>query len=104
MSIKSRFYKALGLKPRRLEPIVKNDPGRDPDELVEIAAVTREALYKPAQPAEPGRPLIGISTDDIDPRTGRLYPDYMERRAEREAKREARPAELCTIDWDISPK
>jgi hypothetical protein len=104
MSIKDRFLKALGIAPKLLKPIVKDEATTDPGDRVEIAARTREVLYKPAETAPPGRPFVGITTDDIDPRTGRLYPDYMERRAEREAKRQPQPAELCTIDWDISPK
>lgn len=105
MSIKDRFFKALGLTPRRLEPVVKNDPGRDPGELAAVAARTEEALRQPAPQGQPSRPLSGITTDDVDSRTGRLYPDYLEAREKRKAERRARAesAPAAIIEHDIKP-
>lgn len=106
MSItKAKFFEALGLWPKRPEPIVKNDPGRDPGELAEAAARTMEALRQPAPQAQPGRPLVGLTTDDVDSRTGRLYPDYLEAREKRETERRARAesAPAAIIDHDIKP-
>lgn len=93
-----KFFKALGLKPRRLEPIV--EVGQDP----EARAKTQAALPAAAVTFEPGRPLVGITTDDLDMRTGHVYANYLERRAEREAARQPQPAELNVINWDIRPR
>lgn len=95
-----KFFRALGLKPKRLEPIV--EVGQDPEAL----AKTQEALPASGMVLEPGRELHGITTDDVDPRTGRIFPDFLARRNEREAKRKAQAesAPASIVNWNISPK
>lgn len=101
MNIKDRFLEALGIKPRIPKAIVKNDAGQDPGELAEAAAKTREALDQPAQPASMPKPVNGITTDDLE--DFRLRPDYIERRAAREAENQTKPQEFYVLR-DISPR
>lgn len=107
MNIRDRFFRALGLEPRRPEPVVKNEPGTDPDDVAAAAGRTGKALREPDPPLEPSRELRGgMTTDDIDRDTGRPYPDYLTRRVEREAARHAAAegAPASIVSWDISPK
>lgn len=100
MNLKDLFFAALGRKPTRLKPIIEVD--HDP----EARAKTEEALPRAPLAIEPGQALVGLTTDDIDARTGRPYVDYRRRRARREDARKAgaEAAELCPLDWDISPR
>ncbi len=80
-------------------------PGRILGELTSLAARTQEALRQPVPPAQPGLPLVGFTTDDLN--NGVLRKDYLERRARRESDRRARAqagAELNVLDFDIKPR
>jgi hypothetical protein len=54
----------------------------------------------PAETYGPGPRLTGITSDDIDKDTGRIYPDYMARRATRAASEAGR---TCAIG-DVRPE
>jgi len=49
--------------------------------------------------------LRSVSTDDIDPATRRVFPDYLERRRKRERERRADSESSCvaTLGRDVRP-
>jgi hypothetical protein len=102
MNIKDMVLTVLGLEPRRPEPIIQGQTHTDPADRLELAARTEGALRQPTPPAQPGRPLRGIATDDLE--DYRLRADYLERRAAREAERQPKAQELYVIERDISPR
>ena len=56
------------------------------DELRDLAELSKRYFREPVQFTAEGREILrGIALEDVDPATGSYYPDYLERRAKREA-------------------
>jgi len=70
-----------------------------------LAQLTRMLTRDPVELEPPGPELRILLTDDIDPRTGKAYPDYMERRKRRREEEEAGKRDRCfgTVDHDVYP-
>jgi hypothetical protein len=100
VSIKEKFFHALGLKPKVHIPAASVTRPANLDDLQALAPASHEST-KPAPPTvEPGTPLRGISTDDLDPTTWRLRDDYEARRLRRAEP--PGPAELEVLP-DVFP-
>ncbi len=71
----------------RIVPLMANFIGkriwhvREP--LSEMEKMSRMATRQPVKFEPPGERFKIIMTNDVDPRTGKLYPDYEARRAAR---------------------
>ena len=52
-----------------------------------MAALSRISTRDEVRLEPPGLDVTGITTDDIDSATGRVFPDYLERRRRREEER-----------------
>lgn len=68
-------------------------------DLVDIARRTLLSTRKPIKLQPPGRRLTAITTEDIDPNTGKLFPDYLARREARQRK-ENEPKLIYSIGDD----
>jgi hypothetical protein len=68
-------------------------------ELQNLAAKTRRSIRE-AVKLEPGKKNTVILTDDLDLETGKLYPDYKERRAARE---KTGSSTMAVGSWDVYP-
>ena len=56
------------------------------DELRDLAELSKRYFREPVQFTAEGREILrGITTLDVDPATGFCYPDFLARRAKREA-------------------
>jgi len=96
MSIVDKIFERLGMKlahprrdERRLAKISREYFGSDPEVIVLTPA-----------------PDNSLTTDDIDKETGEKYPDYIARRAAREAERKAaegEPKEVVLLG-DVHPR
>lgn len=53
-------------------------------DLVDVAKRTLHSTREPIKMEPPGRRLTAITTEDIDPATGKVYLDYAERRKRRQ--------------------
>lgn len=88
MNILDRFYQLLGIGPT-------GRGGRRLDGVVDRPAVKFEP---------PGAVLRGLTSDDIDPDTGRAYPDYLERRLKRQAELKAQDEnQVAGLLGDVRP-
>jgi hypothetical protein len=66
-----------------------------------LERLSRESFRVPVE-SEPTIPLAGITTADIDPETGKCFPDYLERRRARAAT-ENEPRGFGVVDHDVHP-
>ncbi len=73
---------------------VAHDGKTAPGELSALARLTKRLFGPRFKFAPPGKPLSFLTTSDLDPKTKKPYPDYMERR-----KREGSP-KVIIIDDD----
>lgn len=105
MDLLSVLGRLLGVPVRRPSTRIATAAARLPEEAEELAGTSRAMTREPAEPAPRGRALAGITTDDLDPATGRLHPDYLERRARREAGRKAKDEDMVAgvVDRDLRP-
>lgn len=81
-------------------------PGdRVPPDIVGLAEFSRKATRSDPELAPPGPALTGLTHEDVDPNTGGIYPDYVERRRQREAARAgAKEGRLVgVVNHDVFP-
>ena len=74
-----------GRRARHETPSASIPPGTAPYELEGFVRMTRKATRDPIE-LIPGKPHGVIMHSDIDPATGRVYPDFEARRRARHAK------------------
>lgn len=86
MSLKTMLEKLVGHKIRRVPMRVSTEADHWAPGVDTLARTTRAMLRDPVK-LEPGEPLVGIALEDVDPDTGKVYPDFMERRRLREEAR-----------------
>jgi hypothetical protein len=91
MSFISRVLLVFGRKARHVAP-----PSGQLGEL--SRALTRDPVT--LEPSGPRR--TGLTTNDIDPKTGQPYADYLERRRARSAA--SSEPKLCGVIDDVSPE
>jgi hypothetical protein len=74
-----------------------------PDEVGFFAALTRRTFRQEPETYTGGKKLTVIMTTDIDPNTGKVFPDYLERR--RKAREQEGPEGSCAgvFDRDVRP-
>jgi hypothetical protein len=102
MSIFKRFLELVtGRRIRRPVISVSSKEPLSSDEIGFFARWLKRSMYADVETYGGGKKLTGIMTRDIDPLTGKLYPDYLERRKRR--KETAGPVYAGTVDHDISP-
>lgn len=95
---------ALGRRPGKVESAERRDESapEDPEELRELAALSRQSTRDSVELEPPGQRLTGLTTDDVDMTTGKPYPDYLERRRQRAA---AKPEDalIGVVRHDVRP-
>jgi hypothetical protein len=103
MNMRSIFKQLIGAGSGRQDPSSAIVPGdRIPGDLAGLARMSQSAI-RDGILFEPTIPLNGFCTDDIDKETGRLYPDFLERRkARREAEANPEPR-LCGVYENCHP-
>jgi len=75
------------------------------DELKDIAELSKRYFREPVQFTAEGREILrGITIEDVDPATGSYYPDYLARRAKREAEQKAGGDKQIYSLGDVRPK
>lgn len=74
----------------------------DIDDLKDLAARTYSAFRESIKFEPPGPKSKILMTDDIDPKTGKPYPDYMERRRKRREARQNKGA-VAGCPGDVKP-
>jgi hypothetical protein len=79
----------------------------DPGELLDLATKSRQSTRDPVVLVRAGQRLRGgVTHQDVDPATGKFYPDYLERRRSRdeaEAAKRAAPVLAGTLKHDCHP-
>jgi hypothetical protein len=96
MNIFTRMLARVTGRPvREVGMTVSHDGRTSPGELSMLANLTKRLFGSKFKFGSPGKPNIFLTTADIDPKTKKLYPDYMERR-----KREGSPRVIVN-DEDI---
>jgi hypothetical protein len=78
--------RVTGKKVERHSVSVIHDDKTPIEELRWFARFTRFVTRRPIKLEPPGPKIEILTTNDIDPDTGRVYPDYKERRAARKAR------------------
>ena len=89
MGLLQAIERLLGRRSHRPTTSVWTAGSRIPDGAVDLARATRAMIRDPVELEPPGPELTGLSTDDVDPETGKRYPDYFARRKAREEDRHA---------------
>jgi len=74
----------------------------DLDDLQDLAMRTYLALREPIKFEPPGPKLKILLTDDINPKTGKAYPDYLERRERRRKAKQGKEIYAACIE-DVRP-
>ena len=105
MSIFLRILETLtGRKSTRPGISASIGAGSSLGEARNLAQLTRMLTRDPVELEPPGPKLKGITTDDINPATGRAYPGYKARRQKRrEAEENREPRAFSVVDHDVSP-
>jgi hypothetical protein len=72
-------------------------------ELHGLAKLSRLIFWKEPETYSGGEKLTVIMTTDIDPNTGKVYPDYLERRAARKVAEEEGSGYAGSTGHDVRP-
>jgi hypothetical protein len=92
----------IGKRSERPSMTVIHDGKISGDELLGLAELTRLTFREEPETYTGGQKLNIITTQDVNPKTGKLYPDYLERRAARRLAEEKECA-AGTIGHDVRP-
>ena len=74
-----------------------------PGELHGLAKLSRLVFWKEPEIYTGGQKLTVITTQDVNPATGKVFPDYLERRAARKVAEEEGSGYAGSTNRDVRP-
>ena len=92
----------VGKRSERHRQSAAAGPGISRTELSFMGRLTRLLTRDPVELVQGGKKIEILLHSDIDPKTGKAYPDYKKRREARKAE-ESAPQSLAVYHGDIDP-